>query len=183
MNNELNEFFTSVYNRTYDYIYKFLTVKLDSAEIIQDAVQSVYLDYYKALIAKDPSGIRNHKHYILKIAKAYVADYYDAKGDTAMENIDEIEVADDKTLERLENDVSLDFDNVMSRLRKGDDLTYRIFVLHYQYDYTIKKTASLLGLSQSTVKSRIYRTLEQLRNAYKEAEKNEYFTGNEKGIL
>ena len=70
----------------------------------------------------------------------------------------------------------------MSYLKSSDDTTYRIFVLHYQYGYTIKKTASYLGLSQSTVKSRLYRTLDKLKKTYceKEEQSNENDRYNEK---
>lgn len=69
----------------------------------------------------------------------------------------------------------------MSYLKSSDDTTYRIFVLHYQYGYTIKKTASYLGLSQSTVKSRLYRTLDKLKKTYceKEEQSNENDRYNE----
>ena len=176
--------FIKIYDDTYDYICRYLTSKLDSREHIQDALQSVYLDFYRSLVNCD-GRIKNAKHYILRIAKRYVADHYRSADKNAFENIDDLDISDETVFRRLENDSSFDYEQVMSQLRRADDLTYRIFVLHYQYDYTIKKTALCLGLSPSTVKSRLYRTLSKLKKIYceKEEQSNENERNNKKGSL
>lgn len=146
MGTELQDTFVQAYNDTYDYINRYLTSKLPTRELIEDALQSVYLDFYRSLITTQ-GEIKNVRHYILRIAKHYVADHYRQQPKATFE-----------------------------------DITYRIFVLHYQYGYTIKKTASCLGLSQSTVKSRLYRTLDKLKKTYceKEEQSNENDRYNEK---
>ena len=47
MGTELKDTFVQAYNDTYDYINRYLTSKLPTRELIEDALQSVYLDYYR----------------------------------------------------------------------------------------------------------------------------------------
>lgn len=173
--------FIKAYNDTYDYISRYLNSKLSPDQSAEDALQSVYLDFYRSLINTD-GEIKNVRHYILRIAKRYVADHYKEHSKNTFEDIDDLNIADEKALSTLENADFFDYEQVMSYLKSSDDTTYRIFVLHYQYGYTIKKTASCLGLSQSTVKSRLYRTLEKLKKTYceKEEQNNENDRYNEK---
>lgn len=162
MGTELKDTFVQAYNDTYDYINRYLTSKLPTRELIEDALQSVYLDFYRSLITTE-GKIKNVRHYVLRIAKHYVADHYRQQPKATFEDITDLNIPDEKALATLENADFFDYEQVMSYLKSSDDTTYRIFVLHYQYGYTIKKTASCLGLSQSTVKSRLYRTLDKLK--------------------
>ena len=166
---------------TYDYIDRYLTSKLPTRDLIEDALQSVYLDFYRSLITTE-GKIKNVRHYVLRIAKHYVADHYRQQPKATFEDITDLNIPDEKALATLENADFFDYEQVMSYLKSSDDTTYRIFVLHYQYGYTIKKTASCLGLSQSTVKSRLYRTLDKLKKTYceKEEQSNENDRYNEK---
>ena len=75
MGTELKDTFVQAYNDTYDYINCYLTSKLPTRDLIEDALQSVYLDFYRSLITTE-GKIKNVRHYVLRIAKHYVADHY-----------------------------------------------------------------------------------------------------------
>ena len=45
MGTELKDTFVQAYNDTYDYIDRYLTSKLPTRDLIEDALQSVYLDF------------------------------------------------------------------------------------------------------------------------------------------
>ena len=53
MGTELKDTFVQAYNDTYDYIDRYLTSKLPTRELIEDALQSVYLDFYRSLIRSE----------------------------------------------------------------------------------------------------------------------------------
>ena len=127
MGTELKDTFVQAYNDTYDYINCYLTSKLPTRDLIEDALQSVYLDFYRSLITTQ-GKIKNVRHYVLRIAKHYVADHYRQQPKATFEDITD------------------------------------------------------LGLSQSTVKSRLYRTLDKLKKTYceKEEQSNENDRYNEK---
>ena len=42
----------------------------------------------------------------------------------------------------------------------------KIFICHYQLDLTLRQTAEALGMKESTVKAKLYRTLQKLRTIY-----------------
>ena len=86
MGTELKDTFVQAYNDTYDYIDRYLTSKLPTRELIEDALQSVYLDFYRSLITTDRE-IKNVRHYILRIAKHYVADHYRQQPKAIFEDI------------------------------------------------------------------------------------------------
>lgn len=53
MGTELKDTFVQAYNDTYDYINRYLTSKLPTRDLIEDALQSVYLDFYRSLITTE----------------------------------------------------------------------------------------------------------------------------------
>lgn len=174
---EVKERFEAVYNKTYDYINRFLLTKVSSRETAEDILQSVYLKFYDKL--QSGSTILDAKHYLLRMAKHAVADYY--KNRRQHESIDEhVTIVDEKALRRMENDDTFTYEEILESLRRMDDVTYRIFMLHYVHDYTIEKTAEIVGMSVSTVKSRMYRTIKKLQNEIKEGESHAFFRRSKK---
>ena len=175
--NEIRVRFETVYDKTYEYIYRFLLTKISTRETAEDILQSVYLRFYDKL--KSGSRILDAKHYLLRSAKNAVADYY--KMNRQHESIDEhVTIVDEKALRRMENDDTFTYEEILESLRRMDDVTYRIFMLHYVHDYTIEKTAEIVGMSISTVKSRMYRTIKKLQNEIKEGESDALFRRNKK---
>jgi len=174
---EVRERFEQIYNSTYDYIYKFLIIKSDSRETAEDILQSVYLAFYKRMLSGD--RVLDPKHYLLRMAKHGLADYYSRRKDA--DSIDGgVEIVDERALNMLENDDSFTYEEILSCLKDMDETTYKIFLLHFGHDYTIEKTANALGLAESTVKSKLYRTLKKLKKEIKEGERYAFFRRNKK---
>ena len=167
---ENDKYFESVYEKTYDYIYRFLVVKIKSRTIIDDIIQNVYLEFYQQLKKRGNEHFLSEKHYILKIARGKVSDFYKSDLQDEHEDIEDVTIVYEKALYDFENDTSFTFDEIMHILADTDNLAYRIFILHYKYDYTIKKTAKLLEIPEATAKTKIYRTLRKLKERYKEVQ-------------
>ena len=171
----VRERFEMIYSKTYDYIYKYLIIKADSRETAEDILQSVYLRLYKHMLAGE--RILDPKHYLLRSAKHGLTDHFRAKRIT--DSIDDgIEIIDEKALDSLENDDGFTYEEILQYLKESDEVTYRIFLLHFGHDYTIEKTAKTLGLAESTVKSKMYRALKKLRKQMKEGERYAIFGRN-----
>lgn len=174
----VRERFEMIYNKNYDYIYKYLIVKSDSRETAEDILQNVFLNFYKHMLAGEK--ILDPKHYLLRSAKHGLADHFRSKRVT--DSIDDgIEIIDEKALDSLENDDGFTYEEILQSLKNSDEVTYRIFILHFGHDYTIEKTAKTLGLAESTVKSKMYRALKKLRKQMKEGERYAVF-GRDKEI-
>lgn len=175
---QIKKKFTEIYDATYDYIFKYILSKVSSREAAEDIIQNVYLKFYKRMCDDGTMKILNPKHYLLKSAKGLVADYYADASRADTESIDEgIEIIDEKALDLLMNDDSYEYNDILRMLKEMDAVTYKIFILHFQYGYTIIQVADKLDLKESTVKSKIYRALKKLKKEItdKEGEKYAYF--------
>jgi len=162
---EVTQRFEKIYNGTYDYLYKYLLLKADTRETVEDILQSVYLDFYKKL--QEGANVLDPKHYLLRMVKHKIADHYSSR--IVMESIDEaMEVVDEDALRKLERSDGFIYEEVLAHLKAADELTYKIFLLHFGYDLTIKETANALGVAEMTVKNRLYRTLKRLKKEIKE---------------
>lgn len=164
--NQINWEFEKVYYSCYDYIYKYLVTRLGSRETVEDVIQNVFLKYYQ-VISKG-KGVLDPKHYILRMAKCAVADYYRFHQTEDAQDISETEIIDERALSILERDTTFTYEEIMSAVQKTDKVTYQIFVLHFQYGYTIDKTAKMLKIPQSTAKSKLYRGLKRIKEKLKE---------------
>jgi RNA polymerase sigma-70 factor (ECF subfamily) len=118
---------------------------------------------------QEGAKVLDPKHYLLRMAKHSLADHYSAR--IVMESIDEAkDVVDEDALRQLEQTDSYIYEEVLEQLKAADELTYRIFLLYFGYDLTIKQTAKALGVAEMTVKNKLYRTLKKLKKEMKEGE-------------
>lgn len=167
--------FERIYGETYDYIYRFLLIKSDSREELEDILQSVYLGFYNKLLRDGAGSVRDPKHYLLRSAKTALAGHFRSiKPAESLEDSTR-EIVDERALRELEQEDRFTAEQLMENVRAMDETTYKIFVLHFSYDLTLKKTAELLGLREATVKSRLYRALRQLKKNYEEGERHENY--------
>lgn len=172
---QIKEKFAEIYNDTYAYIYKYVISKVSGRETAEDIVQNVYLKFYKRMCDEGSAKILNPKHYLLRSARGLVADYYAENSKAETESIDEgIEIIDEKALDLLMNDSSYEYEDIMRMLKEMDAVTYKIFILHFQYGYTIIQVADKMSLKQSTVKSKIYRALKRLKKEITDKEGEDY---------
>lgn len=169
---ETAEQFEKIYNNTYDYLYKYLLLKADTHETAEDILQSVYLAFYKKM--QEGTKVFDPKHYLLRMVKHRLADHYRSR--IEMESIDKAaEMIDENALKELERKDGFIYEEILAALKAADETTFRIFLLHFGYDLTLKETAKTLGIAEMTVKNRLYRTLKKLKKEMKEGGKYAYF--------
>ena len=164
---KINQSFEQIYDRTYTDIYKYILLKVSPKETAEDILQNTYLELYRKMLSGET--IFRPKHFLLTVAKRRLADHY--RSATDEESLDDnIAIVDESALEALENDDSFLYEDIMQSLERSDTTAYRIFYLHYGCGHTLKKTAKLLGMTESTVKSKMYRTLRKLKKQLTEEE-------------
>jgi len=168
----VKERFEVIYDKTYDSVYRYLITKVSPREAAEDILQNCYLEFYKKML--EGEQILMPKHLLMRMAKRRAADYY--RSYTPTEDLDDnIAICDEKALKELEKDSSFEYEHIMKLIAESDDAAYRIFYLHFHCGHTLEKTARELSMSESTVKTKIYRTLKKLKKQLTEGEENAFF--------
>ena len=146
-NNE--EYFNRVYNETCRSVSRFVVSKCGNREDAEDIIQNVYTRFFKRISEK------GHK-------VSSFSDYTE-------EEMVAIEREMSKPQQRLEDVISNKivakqiFDDIM----KTDELTGQIFYLHFACDMKLEDVAKALDVKLSTVKNKLYRTIERQKKKFK----------------
>lgn len=165
------EILRNIYDETYDDILRYIISKCNNIEDVQDIIQNVYFNFYKAIQKRE---ILEPKRYLIRIARNEIYKTYGLLS-LAKNNIPVFSLGfektekefDSSTLSFKENyDSSLICDEIYDYLQKNDELTFKIFLLHFKCDMKIKDISTKLKIKESTVKNRLYRTLKELKTTF-----------------
>lgn len=160
------EAFTQLILEIKNDLYKITKVKTTNEEDIQDIVQETMLDAYKYIKKlKDPEKF---KAWIIKILINNCNKYYKKKyrDSELYDNYDiefykeNIRYNDDQQL--IED--TLDFYEMIKQLKYEERV---IIVLYYGEKYTTREIAKILCVNENTIKTRLSRAKEKIRNTYK----------------
>ncbi len=163
------EQFERIYNETYNRTLRFIIIKCNNIEDVNDILQDTYIELLKILSKKKIPNYENIENYILGIANNIIKrHYYKKKKDNIVsyyydnEEEKEIEVADSFDLEQ--NIITKENVNkVWLYISNKDLLTVKVFYLYFVLGLKISELSTELNISESNSKNRIYRTLKELK--------------------
>ncbi len=177
-NPDLDSYFDAVYAETIGPVSRFVVSHAARFQDTEDIVQNVYTRFYKRISEKGYADIESTEAFLINIAKfecrSMFAGFKRRKDrDVILSDIDEEQSAaieaemsrDQKLLEDIMADKILAkqiFDDIMS----GDEMTGRIFYLHFVCDMKLEEVANRLDIKLSTVKTKLYRTIEKQKKKY-----------------
>ncbi|MBR6337317.1 MAG: RNA polymerase sigma factor [Ruminococcus sp.] len=163
--------FEEIYNSTKENTYRYIAAKCYNIDDVDDIYQNTYISVYNALEKRD-SPPENNEAFVILIAKRELFKYYGlVKRITShfgsRSGIDDDYKEDADTFDLEDSVVSKALLEEISALLKSKDITtQKIFFLYYYEGCTLGETASLLEMSESSVKRRLYGTLSQIRRLY-----------------
>jgi RNA polymerase sigma factor (sigma-70 family) len=168
---ELNKVVTTIYEATYNDVLRYIVAKCRSADDVQDLIQNTYLNFYNRLTKG--GVVKESKKYLIKIARNEVYKLYGYFSFTK-NSIPVFSQTDDEDFSNYELEAfskeadynELLCDELWDYLKKGDILTFKIFVLYYNQDLKISDIAKMLKVKESTIKNRLYRTIKQMRELF-----------------
>lgn len=175
-NNE--EYFNRVYNETCRSVSRFVVSKCGNREDAEDIIQNVYTRFFKRISEKGHEDIESPEAFLINIAKFECRTYFSGRkkddkvssfSDYSEEEMVAIEREMSKPQQRLEDVISNKivakqiFDDIM----KTDELTGQIFYLHFACDMKLEDVAKALDVKLSTVKNKLYRTIERQKKKFK----------------
>ena len=173
-NNTVQQSFGIVYEETYSRILKYVISKCDNLSSVEDIMQNIYVRFY-TILENDNSYIENSNSFLIKLAKNELYKHYSLKNkfktifsisiddydaQSYLENIaDERINVEDEIINNANND------SIWQEIGKEDLVTQKILTLHFLEDVKISEIATILDLSESTIKSKLYRSLERIRKS------------------
>ena len=133
-------------------MYLIAKSKLDNEEDIADAIQETILSCYKNL--RKLKNDRFFKTWLIKILINECNKIYRKKKENDISNYIKY---DDNYFENIS------FDILIRNLKKEEKL---ILTLYYYSEYSTKEIAKILKINESTIRSKIARAKDKLKNQY-----------------
>ena len=160
--------FENIYQRTYDNTLKFIVIKCNNIDDINDIIQDTYIELYHKLQRKN-IDVENEKSYIVGIAKNIIKRHYrrikSKRNEVSINEYENMEISEDINIE----DDFITQENakdVWNYIENKDIITTKVFYLYYILGYKIDEIANEMNLNLSNVKSRIYRNLREMKKLF-----------------
>lgn len=181
MNNlTLKLYFQNIYEITNCKVKLYLIRKCYDMNDVNDIFQDTYMEFYKVLVKKGINYVENPEAFLVNIAKKKVHKFYGF----FYKRPPQVSLSDEEMIESdniFNGDMDIDeqiinkelVSDIKKRLMKKSGDIQKIFYLYYSLDYSLADIAITLQMNESTVKTKLYRTLKEFRNYYREAEEYE----------
>lgn len=165
---EQHSYFNRIYAETHQDILRYIVIKTNRSNDVEDLLQEVYRSFYARLQRKGNRDILDAKQYLIAIAKKELAKFYQHKSRKAEKECS----YDDGVLEETEPlDERFFTDETMKRVweivRQEPLLSYKAFTLYYGFSMRVADIAAALGMTVPAVKQRLMRTRNRIRTELK----------------
>ncbi len=159
------QYFDRVYKTTYGSLLKYAIVHLSDPTDAEDALQNVYLAFYRRIERYGHLDVLFPKSFLLRILKREIISHYaerNKRGLRPLEDMPEDQLKDDFVFEDAVLDRAL-AQEILAEAKKLPRETYRVFVLYYGYELSVSEIAKELDMGNEAVKSRLFRGRNAIR--------------------
>jgi RNA polymerase sigma-70 factor (ECF subfamily) len=153
-----DNYFEQVYEKTHRSLIRYAIVHLDDPTDAEDALQNVYVDFYRRIQQYGHFDILSPEAFLIKMLKREIIQNYKERERRRLRFVEEIK--EDRIPEEPFEDVVMDRALAEEIFRNAKALPkemYRTFVLYYGYEMSVSEIASQLDVSKEAVKSRLLR--------------------------
>ena len=158
-------YFDRVYESTYDNLLKYAIVHLNDPTDAEDAVQNVYVQFYRRIERYGHFDILSPEAFLKKMLKREIIRNYAEREQQRIRIVSDAEedrIPDDEVFEDAVVDRAL-AEEIFLAAKELPQETYRVFILYYGFEWTIPEIAEKLGVTKETVKTRLFRARKALR--------------------
>jgi len=159
-------------------VLAFITAKCGSTADINDIYQDTYMELYQVLSKRGVDYVTNEKALVMRIAKRKIARYYSLLERLRKYINISLYTDDGDITEFFESDVEAfmteDFaikhdllETARQYIQSKPEDIQKVFYLKYDVDLSIAEIAQILGIKESGVKNKLYRTLKELKDILK----------------
>lgn len=172
---ENEELFAEIYEETKSAVYRYIASKCRSIEDIDDIFQDAYIEIYKS-VGRTKDKIENKEAFAVAVTKRCISKYYSALRKAGLfitsklsgggEYVPE---TDDLNSYVIEDKIVTDslLEEIYEIISSKPSDVQKIFLMYYKLDMTIVEISCELDIKESTVKKKLYKTLEQIRRLYR----------------
>ena len=164
-------YFERVYEKTYRSLLKYAIVHLSDPTDAEDALQNVYVDFYRRIQRYGHFDILSPEAFLTKMLKREIIRNYKQREQRRihlLEQTDEERLPEGEPFEDAVMDRAL-AEQILSKEKQLPKELYRAFVLYYGYELSVAQIATTLGVGREAVKSRLFRARNQLRASLQES--------------
>lgn len=175
---EIDNYFNNAYQQTFGAVSRYVASHAARFQDAEDIIQNVYTRFYKRLVDKGFADIESAEAFLINIAKFECRTFLSGfiKRRDNVKNMSEFseeesaaldaELSRDEPLleEIMENKILAK--QIFDDIAKSDETTGRIFYLYFVCDMKLDEIAKELGVGLSTVKNKLYRTIERQKKKF-----------------
>jgi RNA polymerase sigma-70 factor (ECF subfamily) len=162
--------FENIYRATYTHVSKHVFFKVQSLQDAQDIVQDLYYALYRHM-QQCVETIENPLAYLVQMANNELSKYYKDKALRPVTIIDdEIDLFEsipdnyELELDVLDKTVA---DQLWVEINRLPDLERNLLVARFRFDLNYYEIAKQYNLPETTIKSKVYRSLEILKKKFR----------------
>lgn len=150
------DYFDRIYEKTYRPLLRYAIVHLSDPLDAEDALQNVYVDFYRRIESRGHADILAPQPFLLKMLKREIIRHYAERSAHETSPLEENVAADPLSFEdTVETCVMAGQVFDAAKTLKKD--TYRVFVLYYGFELTVAEIAAEMQIGEEAVKSRLHR--------------------------
>ncbi|MCL2693789.1 MAG: RNA polymerase sigma factor [Oscillospiraceae bacterium] len=176
-NRDLNEYFNTVYGETLQPVTRYVISKCGNILDSEDILQNIYARFFSRIKKKGFSDIESPEAFLINIAKFECRNYFgvlkkrsktSSFADYTEEQMVEIEAEMSRSEKNLEDVLENELlaKQIFDDITNDDPTTGKIFYMHFVLDMKLDEIAGELELNLSSVKNRLYRTLERQKKKF-----------------
>jgi RNA polymerase sigma-70 factor, ECF subfamily len=161
--------FTAIYHATFKATSQFIHFRVANVADGEEILQEIYLDLYRHLANHERP--QNLQAYLITMAKHHLAAYYANKAHQPFTLADEDstlidQLPDESNLEELVlNTTSTQL--IWAFIASMSELDQKLLIARFRFDLPYSAIAKETGLPETTIKSRIARALQTIREKFK----------------
>ena len=160
--------FTKVYDKYVKKIYRFVLLKVNSAEIAEDLTSEVFMRGWQSFKGQGPDKIDNLQAFLYQIARNLLADHYRQETKAQLVSVEYAPLLPDarQDLEEM-SFIQSDMERVKAALVSINDDYREVIVWYYLDELKVPEIAKILDKSEPTVRVLIHRALHALKDELK----------------
>ncbi len=176
---EIDTFFNQVYTETFKSVSRYVAAHAARFQDAEDIVQNVYSRFYKRITEKGYEDIEVPEAFLINMAKFECRTFLSGfiKKRSREKNMSDFAEEESASLEaELSRDAPLLEDTVNNKvlarqifddIMKTDETTGQIFYLYFVCDMKLDEIAERLNMNLSSVKNKLYRTIERQKKKFR----------------